>query len=566
MSQVDSHELPFGFPPPPEPRRARFDEHVAVDLTAPRTLEVGIRMRDGIELAADVHLPAAEHLPAPAIVTGTPYNKDSYVEEDVTRPVEAGYVVIRYDSRGRGKSEGEFYPWTLQDADDGHDAVEWVAGQEWCTGAVGVKGLSYDGWIVMATVSTQPEHLRAAIPVSPAGRWQEEIVYTHGCFQAFFGWWWALVRRRINDTLEGVPELLQTLPVKAMIDIVDPSSKANWQESMEHDTLDELWRSRRWDGKYSFDVPCLHVTGWHDREDIHGAFHHYEQMMAASPAHDRQWLLVGPWPHVSAMYPSDTYKGVLYPGGSIDTMAIHLRFFDRFLRGEQNGFDDEPRVQLYDPGDRRWKIRDEWQRGTAWRDLFLGARGTLGDAPGPDGEDTYVYDPMRPNGLIYDLDVLPLEPPLDLSELEAQPGVLTWTSKTLAADLTVHGWGELELWAASDCDDTEWHVKVSDVEEDGRSLWVGWGCLRASYGNDSTEPAAIEPGEPQRYAIELTPAFHTFKAGHRVRVILASSEFPWYARNLNRFEPIAEQKDPRVANNTVFHGGGRASRLRLQVE
>lgn len=558
--------LPFGFPETEIAQREARDALAVVDTEAAHKLEVGIPMRDGIELAADVYLPAADRRPAPAIVYGTPYNKDSAgVNEEVVRFNEAGYALVRFDSRGRGKSEGEFQPFSMQDGYDGHDVVEWVAGQDWCTGATGMKGLSYPAWITMATISQKPPHLRAAVPISAPGRWQQEIPYTHGCLQIFFAWWFAWVRRRINDSLLGTPELLQILPVEAMGDVIEPAGPG-WQEMLEHDTLDELWRSRRWDGAYDFDVPCLHITGWHDREDIHGAFHHYEQMLAGSPARDRQWLLVGPWTHVSCASPSDMFKGVHYPGGKLDALAIQLRFFDRFLKGEENGIDDEPRVQLYDTGAKSWQIRPAWQEGTRRHDLFLAQGGTLDETAGADGEETYRYDPLQPNGPTYDLAVVPLEPPLDLTEFAVQEGVVSWTSEPLAEDLRVHGWGELELWAASDCDDTEWHVKVADVDPDGLPLWVAWGCLRASHADDPANPAPLTPGEARRYAIELTPTFHTFKTGHQLRLFLASSDFPWFARNLNTFGPIAKQAEPRVATNTVFFGSARPSALRLRVE
>ncbi|HET7571252.1 MAG TPA: CocE/NonD family hydrolase [Gaiellaceae bacterium] len=558
--------LPFGYPETEVPLRAQRDAAAVVDTEAAHKVEVGIPMRDGVELAADVYLPPAAARPAPAVVVGTPYNKDSSgADEEVARFNDAGYALVRFDSRGRGKSEGEFQPFSMQDGIDGHDVVEWIAGQDWCTGAVGIKGLSYPGWITMATVSQKPPHLRAAIPISAPGRWQQEIPYTHGCLQIFFAWWWALVRRRINDSLLGAPELLQILPVEAMGDVLRPAG-GGWREMLEHEALDELWRSRRWDGAYDFDVPCLHVTGWHDREDIHGAFHHYEQMAATSPARERQWLLVGPWTHVSCALPSDTFKGVRYPGGALDAFAIQIRFFDRFLKGEENGVDDEPRVQLYDTGARSWQVRPAWQGGTREHRLYLAADGALADAPGAGGETSYRYDPLRPNGLEYPLDVLPLEPPLDLSGLEAQEGVVSWTSEPLAEPLTVHGWGELELWAETDGDDVEWHAKLADVGPDGVPLWVGWGCLRASHADDPGAPAPVVPGETRRYAVELTPAFHTFQPGHRLRLLLAGSEFPWFARNLNRFEPIATQSEPRVATNTVRFGSAHPSCVRLRVE
>ena len=564
MPDPDPRSL-FGVAPPRRQLRELFDASLAVDPEAPHTIEVGIPMRDGVELAADVHLPAAAALPAPAIVIGTPYDKSWTLPDDLERRAAAGYVSVCYDSRGRGKSEGEWHPFTMVDGEDGHDVVEWVATQEWCDGKVGLDGLSYGGWVVWATLSQRPPHLAAATSTSPAGRWQQELPYTYGCFWLYFAWWFAIVRRRINDSSIDVPALLEMLPVEAMGEVLDPAGPG-WREMLEHDTLDELWRSRRWDGEYDFDVPFLHVTGWHDREDIWGAFHHYENMLATSPAKDHQWLLVGPWSHASSLYPADSYGGVEYPEAALDMTAIHLRFFDRFLKGEDNGADADPRVRLYDTGAGGWQVREAWRGGTRERSLFLAAGRTLAAEAGEEGSDAYRYDPLQPNGWRFDVEALPWEPPLDLAELEAQDGVLAWTSEPLATDLTVRGWGEVELWAASDREDTEWHVKLADVDSAGRSLCVAWGCLRASYGEDETRPAAIVPGEVRRYAIELTPAFHTFRPGHRVRLLLASSEYPWFARNLNRFEPVAVQAEPLVATNTVHRGAANPSRLRLRVE
>jgi putative CocE/NonD family hydrolase len=158
------------------------------------------------------------------------------------------------------------------------------------------------------------------------------------------------------------------------------------------------------------------------------------------------------------------------------------------------------------------------------------------------------------------------EPPLDLAELEAQKGVVTWTGDALDHDLVVHGWSKLEIWAVSDCEDTDWHVKLADVDATGRALLVACGCLRASHGADPRKPTPIVPGTAVRYSIELAPAFHTFRARHQLRVVLASSEFPWFARNLNTFGPIADQCEPRIAVNTVLHGVEHPSSLVLYVE
>ncbi len=563
---MNTDRAPFGIGAPKRPMRDIFDESLRKDVSAPRSFEVSIPMRDGLELAATVHLPASSMLPAPAIVKGTPYDKDAeWIPSDITWKTEAGYVALCYDVRGRGKSEGLWHPFTIAEAEDGYDVVEWVAAQDWCTGAVGAEGLSYDGWTTMATVSQNPPHLRAAIPTSGAGRWQQEIPYTFGCFQLFFVWWWAMVRRRIMDYSIDVTPLFEMLPVRAIGEALNTAGPG-WDEWMQHDSLDELWRSRRFDGAYTFDTPTLHITGWHDREDIQAAFHHYEQMMEHSPAHDNQWLLVGPWSHTSAYYPTSLYKGIEYPGGDIDMFRVHKRFFDRFLKGDANGVDDEPRVQIYDCGSKAWQIRPSWRGATTELDLYLGESAALDVEPGTEGSQEYDYDPMVPNGLVLDLAALPLEPDLDLAALEAQAGVVSWTSVHFAEAVTIRGWAEVELFAATDGQDTEWHIKLADVDEDGRALCIGWGCLRASYRDDLAVPQAVVPGSVERYSIEVTPMFHTIEPGHRIRLVLASSEFPWFARNLNTFEPIADQEVPRVAHNIVFHGRTKPSRVTLRVE
>jgi uncharacterized protein len=109
-------------------------------------------------------------------------------------------------------------------------------------------------------------------------------------------------------------------------------------------------------------------------------------------------------------------------------------------------------------------------------------------------------------------------------------------------------------------------VKITDVHPDGRSFKVTQGCLRASYRDSLSEPSPLEPGVPALFRVELWPTHHCFQVGHRVRVSVTSSDFPWFARSLNRFGPIGPQSDPRTARNTVHHGGENPSRLILPVQ
>lgn len=564
-----------------ETRKTPHDRFVEAALAAAAepmpVFETGIPMRDGVELAADVYLPEASQLPAPAIVTMTPYDKTGlFVGPEARFFQKHGYAYVAVDVRGRGKSEGEWRAF-VNDGPDGHDVVEWAAGQPWCTSKVGTTGLSYMGWTQWATAAERPPHLTCMVSTSAAGRWQQEIPYTNGCFQLYFGWWVYVVRRRITE-FHGVAEtdwdeVLSRLPLEAIGDFINPTG-LTWRDMMDHDTLDAFWRAIRYDGRYqTIDVPCLHVTGWYDLEDLLGAFHHYEGMMAASPARERQRLIVGPWSHVNSRNPHSSYAEVeCGPEAALEMDDIHLAWFDHWLKGESSGAMDAAPAQLFETGSNRWRDADSWPLATGERSLYLGwdgENGSLGEraATSADADRSYRYDPLDPVPTRLDVKRYPIEDvPIDMTEIETRPDVVTYSSEPLAETLVVSGWPHLELWASSDRDDTEWHVKLTDVDENGRSIKVCQGCLRASYRDSLEHPAPLTPGEPHRFDVELWPVHHAFLPAHRVRVSITSSDFPWFARSLNQFGPLKNQAEPLVAINTMHQGGSYPSRVILPVE
>ncbi|MGH7919514.1 MAG: CocE/NonD family hydrolase [Candidatus Dormibacteraceae bacterium] len=541
--------------------------------------EVGIPMRDGVELAADVYLPAAAARPAPVIVESTPYDKTGspFFGGEPRFYQEHGYAFLLHDVRGRGKSEGTWRP-MANDGRDGHDVIEWAAAQDWSNGRVGTTGLSYMGWTQWAEAAERPPHLAAMVSSSAAGRWQQEIPFTNGCFQLYFGWWIYLVRRRIAEnhglgTIDWDP-VLRRLPLTAIRDFIDPAPGI-WEDLVERDTLDEFWAGLRLDDRYQgIDVPCLHVSGWYDLEDLLGAFHHYEQMIAKSPARDRQRLLVGPWSHLKTRFPHSTYGDQDHGEAAAPDMdEIHLRWFDHWLRGIDNGAESDPPVRVFEPGTNRWRDAPEWPLARARKTLHLrfdGVQGRLTAGPpmAAEAPQRYRYDPLDPAPTQLDVRLYPFQDvPLDQTPVEQRDDVVLYTSAPLLEPLVVSGWPHLHLQATTDGDDTDWHVKLTDVDPDGVSRKVTQGCLRASYRTSLTAPTPVPAGEATAYDIELWPTHHAFLPGHRLRVTVTSSDFPWFARNLNRFEPIATASQPRVATNAVLHGPpDLGSRLVLPVE
>lgn len=558
------------------PRDRYLDAVMAVAANPKPVSEVGIPMRDGVELAADVYFPEQSALPAPVVLTMTPYDKSRlYIGQEARYYQDNGYIYVAADIRGRGKSEGEWRAF-VNEGKDGHDAVEWLAKQPWSTGKVGTTGLSYMGWFQWATAAELPEHLSAMVSTSAAGRWMREIPYTDGCFQLYFGWWVFMVRRRISETyafgLHDWEEKLSFLPLEKIGEFINPAGET-WRDLMDHDTYDDFWKAIRFDDRYTeMNYPCLHVTGWYDLEDLLGAFHHYEEMAAKSPAKANQFLIAGPWSHGGSRNPHHSYAE-LYLGeaAALEMDQIHLRWFDYWLKGIENGVLEEPRVKLWRGGINEWVESDHWPLSEREESLYLtydGEEGGLATAPqeAPAEPRSFRYDPLDPAPTRLDFqNYSTTDIPILMNEVEERADVIVYTSEPLSAELEISGWTHLEFFGSSDCDDTEWHVKLTDVHPDGRSIKVCQGCLRASYRDSLVEPTPLTPGEVHCFDVELWPVHHVFQPGHRVRVSITSSDFPWFARSLNQFGPLKNQAEPKIATNTVHHGAPHASRIKLPV-
>ena len=349
--------------------------------------EIGVPMRDGVELAADVYLPpGAEEEPVPAIVTVTPYGKEgeTLVADEAVFYQSRGYAFVAADVRGRGKSEGDWLAF-VNDPKDTHDVIEWAAAQPWCNGKVGTTGLSYMGWVQWAAASELPPHLCAMVSTSAAGRWQQEIPYTNGVFQLYFAWWAFATRRRIPESYglehSDWAEILRTLPFEDIGKVINGTGP-NWDDLCRRDTLDDFYRALRYEDRYrEIDVPCLHVTGWYDQEDLLGAFHHYEHMSAESPGRDSQYLLVGPWSHVKSRQPDSECGGIEFgPDAAHDMDAEHLRWFDHWLKGHDTGLGDVDRVRIFEPGRNAWRGASRWPLSDSASVLYLAPAGLLGSS------------------------------------------------------------------------------------------------------------------------------------------------------------------------------------------
>jgi putative CocE/NonD family hydrolase len=534
---------------------------------------VAVPMRDGVVLRADVYRPDSG-APAPALVNRTPYNRSSPLIQlaaiEPQRAVEAGFVLVCQDVRGRFASEGEFYTF-FSDVEDTFDTVEWTAAQPWCSGDVGMVGRSYAAAVQWLGAARQPPHLKAISPIVTGSDFFNGWIYDGGAFQLGFNvfWIWLMSNPRainkLDDVFRHLP--LRTLPIP---DLAWARLYAHW---IAHSTDDHYWRSLAINRHYDeIDLPAFIIGGWYD-VFIRGTLENYVGMRARGrPAR----LLVGPWAHGSTYGPYPDHSFDLFaPDDAVDVAALQLRFFAHHLRSEANGLRDEAPVRIFVMGDNRWRDEDDWPlaraRETAW---YLRAGGELTrDPPGEESPDEFVYDPSDPAPTIGGPTSLPARMmkansgPLDQRRLQDRSDVLVFTSAPLAEPFEVTGALAVQLHAATDAQDTDFVAKLVDVGPDGSAIILAEGLLRARFREGFDREVPVEPGRPYAYTIDLAATSNVFQPGHRIGLFVTSSSFPRFDRNPNTGNPIgidgAEALLP--ARQTIFHDRERPSRLLLPV-
>lgn len=562
-------------------------------------IDVRVPMRDGVTLAADVLVPqpAARR---PTILEFTPYGRGP---QDINFRNEAefwashGYNFAIVDTRGQHDSGGE-YAWFRKDADDGYDLLAWLAAQPWSDGRVGMRGASYTGANQWYVAKGTPPALKCIAPNASAGRPFGELPYMGGVFMS--GWaigWVALLGN------SGVPKgtaqkvdwakLLSHRPLLTLDEAALGRPLALYREMLSHPTLDAFWKEielapadfRR------IAIPAFGSSGWFDGT-LPGTVRYFEEMRRHSPAARDQFLVIGPWEHANVSDGGYDYLtnqprrslGVLsFPDAAFYDGKERVReFFDWCLKGGPHF--DAPAARVWITGSDRWlDLPDYPAPDTLATAVYLTSDGRANGLHGTGRlvfgalprarADRYVHDPMQPvssippggSGAPQGL----MGNPSDLAPLIDRPDVLVYLSDALERPLTVLGSVRLALRAASDARDADFFFWLEDVGPDGKAHSLGstgMGMARARYRDGYERERPLTPNAPFDLTIELYDVGHTFLAGHRLRVSIASSAYPFAFPNPGTGNPIAtDTAQPRKARQTVYTGGAHATRLVLPV-
>jgi putative CocE/NonD family hydrolase len=572
-----------------------------MDVKVRKTIKVP--MRDGVELGTDVY--QADDEPHPVVLLRSPYDKDMSVSTiDALKFLRAGYILVAQDTRGRFTSGGTFNPF-FDECHDGEDTLRWIAQQSWCNGDVAMVGPSYSGAIQWMVAAGDAPALKAIAPNITASSYYEGWTYQGGAFELGFTLTWTVLNLSLpaavraieagEASLGAVGELITTyddiwswFKHTPLGDIPVVKQFAPYYDDwLAHATDDDFWRQTAPRERYEdVTVPSLNFGGWYDCF-LGGTLENYQgiKLYGGSDAARKPRLVIGPWAHGTSLgeFPSGSF-GLMANAAVADVTAQTIRFFDRHLRGIENGLDDEPPVRIFVMGANQWRNEQDWPLpDTHYVAYYLDSAGhansDTGDgglvlqSPTDEASDVYLYDPRNPVATTGGQTFLPGLVlgtncgPRDRREIEGRSDVLCYSTPALAADTEVTGPISLVLHASSSAVDTDFTGALVDVHPDGRAMILTEGIVRARYRNSTREAELLEPGRTYELQINLWATSNVFKAGHQIRLEVSSSNFPRFDRNSNTGGIIATETESVFipAVNRIFHGGSHPSRLVLPI-
>ncbi len=493
------------------------------------TPDMAIHLPDGTRLSARVWMPEdAPRHPVPAILEFLPYRKrDGTAQRDqITHPwfARQGYACLRVDMRGCGESEGLFDDeYSAQEMQDAQDVIAWIARQDWCSGAVGMMGISWGGFNSLQAAANGAPALKAVISLcSTTDRFADDIHYKGGCLLGEnIGWaatassWFspppdpALVgeawREIWLNRLEHMPFLAET-----------------WHR---HQSRDAYWKHGSVCEDYdAIGAAVFAIGGWHD------GYRNTPAHLAANLKAPVR-ALVGPWNH--------KYPHLAVPGPRIDFLHEALIWWDRWLKGKDNGAERAPAYTAWlmdsvkpetsfshRPG--RWITEAEWPSPRiAERVFHLGAGSLAADpAAAPFAQQARPSTAVGlATGEYFPFGFGPGELPDDQQQDDALSAC--FDSAPLAETCDIVGAPRLRLTLAADQPRAQIAVRLCDLRPDGTSALITLGMLNLRHRDGFETLKDLAPGVPVEVALDLDQIAYRLPAGHRLRVAVSTSYWPF---------------------------------------
>jgi len=551
---------------------------------------VPVRMRDGVILRADVLRPRNGG-PFPALVYRTPYSKESALRDYTTfrRAVKRGYAVVVQDVRGRYASGGEFRPYQ-NEGHDGYDTIEWTARQPWSNGAVGTFGLSYPGAVQWLAAVESPPHLKAMVPAMTFST-PQNFFYAGGVWDlSWISWIWQNIAPdlRAKKNLPGPKTSDQaeaawaqvgfTMESKLPLSEVEALREVApyYFDWLSHPPDDPWWDWAELHGKYGrVHAAVLNFSGWYD--DNYGPEGATTNFLGLQKSRNGRGdpgnhLLIGPWVHgVAQTALTKSGEREFGSAAAIDYDEVILRWMDHYLRGINNGVENEKPVRYFVMGENQWRDSDTWPpvaRSTAYYLVpakWSETHGALSNET-PTGRASFVSflsDPANPVVNTY-----ATSGAHDYRELAKRHDVLVFDSVPLERDTEVTGPVRARIYVSCACKDLDLWVRLLDVAPDGSAynlMGPGLDVQRLSYRDPKLGRQLLTPYQTYEVKLYNLITSNVFQKGHRIRVQISGSFFPNFSRNLQTGELETVSGKTHRASVFIYADSKEPSQIILPV-
>jgi predicted acyl esterase len=503
-----------------------------VSAQVPSRKDEMVAMRDGVKLATTVYLPPGDG-PFPVILTRTPYGKDTmYGPQAHKQFIDAGYVRVVQDVRGKFKSEGKYVAFG-DDMLDGYDTIEWIAKQSFSNGKVGMYGPSAMGITQnLAAIANPPHLVTCFVQVAPSSSFRYST-YPGGLF--------------LKDLNEGWLKAQGVPPA----DVPRPIIK----------TYDEDARGRDLRAQAAhINIPMYNLGGWYDIF-LQGSIDSFVALQTdgGPKARGNQKLMMGAFGHGAMKgdlkYPAEA--GNLSGGDAI-------KWFDYWMKGVDNGVMKEPAVRYYVMGDtmdksapgNQWRTAASWPpQSTATSFYLTASHGLTAAKPSGKGTLSYVYDPKSPTPAVGGNNLMMDRGPMDQRKVTDRADVVKFTSEPLTAPLEITGQMSAELAISTDVEDTDFIVKLIDVYPNGYEALVMDEGTRLRFAIDPKGATRAQKNKVYNVKVDLWSTSLVFNTGHRIEVVVQSSNDPRFEPHSNTWEPLKSYDQAVKATNTIVLDG-----------
>ncbi len=481
-----------------------------------------------------------------------------------------GFIVAVGDVRGRGDSDGKFYPFTNEGA-DGVATVSWLRGLQECNGKLGVFGSGYGAFCAWAAIAIGAP-VDAIASISPFGAVGHGLCHREGAVRLDWLFWMHLIGGHTLQPADTPPwqKIHRHLPLLTMNEALGRSD-IQWQQWLEHlDPSDPYWAPLALADRLAKQpTPGLHITGWWDGQ-LGGARYYYE---AAQRSGAPQSLIVGPWDTAAVRHSSSLVGGTDFgPRSVIDLDETLVQFFGAKLRGEHSSWVSRD-SRIFITGRNEWIEHQGWPEKTdAVRELHLTSGGSantwrgdgvLTDSAGPAAIDEVTHNAQMPVDFqagfrSFTAGIFKLN--LEQAHATARDEALVYTSPPCADTLSVRGRPVVTLTVRTEAPDADLYILLSDTfPMNARDLHLSHTAVRLASRKE------FQPGKLLTLTLRLDEVAHDFLPGHSVRLTITPSLFPLYARNTHQANYVGGTA-PTVASIALHHGAAYRSLLQLPAE